>query len=627
MRLSVKIMIIICGIFLATVAVFHVMTTRFILDSFIGLERKNIRTDLKRAMNALGKDLEGLESNGGDWGAWDETRDFIKEQKKEYIADNLNLSTIANLNLNFIIFFDKAGDPVYSFGVESGDEVKEAVVSGDLIAYLKSHKLIFNHKNAKDAKTGIILMPEDAAIITAWPISNSEMNGPVSGTLVMGRYLGDNELKSLEERTQLKVALQRVDDKNQMPDDFNAARADLSKGSEIAVNNDLTDVISGYGFLKDIYGNNSLILKVSAPRDIYKYGKTSTAYFRWANLIAGSIIFIVLFFTLRSFVIRPILRLKGHVLSVGKTGDLSARINLHNRDEIGALAGEFDRMLAQLSDARNRLMEQSYYSGIGEMAADILHNIRNILTPMVGQIASIREKIREVPFKNIEQAVAELGADNLDPGREKSLKRYLCLAVPQLMKTCQDINHSLMTLYRQTVHIEEALSQQNKFASFERALEPLKMDRILKDAIGVMPQNLRDAVQIDMETGLADLPPVSAERVVLVQVITNLLINASESILRKGLQKGNIWIKGFSESKGEIKKVHVIISDDGEGIDKEVQNKIFNRGFSTKSPKPSGLGLHWCGNVLSAMNGSLYVESEGAGHGSSFHILMPEFRS
>jgi two-component system NtrC family sensor kinase len=622
MRLSIKIMVVICGIFLSMVALFHSITTSIILGGFERLEEQNIKTNLNRVLNTLKQDLAVLESTGGDWGAWDETRDFMRDLNEEYIENNLNVTTLKNLRMNFILYFNNSGEPLYTFGIRSVDESEEAPVSEDLISRIRHQKSLYTHKDAEDAKTGIILLPEETAIITAWPISNNNMDGPVAGTLVLGRYFGDDELNSLEERTQMKVAFQRID-KNQVPDDFNKARSELSQVNKTTINRDLTDTISGYSFFSDIYGKDALIVKVSTSRDIFKQGQTTTNYFRWVQFIVGIIVLSALLLTLQYLVLKPILRLKDHVLSVGKKGDLSTRLSLKSRDEIGALAGEFDRMLAQLSDARNRLMEESYYSGIGEMTSGILHNLRNILTPMVGQIGNIRNKFKEAPMDNIEQAIAELNSENLEEGREKSLKKYLSLAVPTLLKINQDIDKSLMVVSGQASHMEEVLSQQDKLAYFKKALEPLNINMIIEDAIKLMPHILINAVDIKIEAGLSCLPPVYAERISLIQVVTNILNNASESILRKGVQKGNIWISGNSETSGDVQKVHVGFRDDGEGIEKADQKKIFNRGYSTKTPKASGIGLHWCSNVMSAMNAELYAESYGAGHGSSFHIKIP----
>lgn len=619
-------MVMICGILLVAVPVFYTISNKLLLGTIIELETRYIKTDLKRVIYALEKELQGLEATGGDWGAWDETRDFINNHNRSYIEDNLGAETLSNLSLNFMVFYDISGNIVHSTGVEYNDVEKEIPVSEALINEIRNQKNILTHRHASDAKTGVILIPEDIALITAWPISNNEMEGPVSGTLVMGRYLGDDEVKSLEEQTQLDVAFYRAGDSHS-PDDIIAAKSELARGNEVAINRNHAETISAYGFFKDIDGNDSLVLKVRSQRDIFRYGKAGINYFRVAHLVVGISLLSVIFLTLRALVIKPIFNLKRHALSVGRSGDLSARLSLKNRDEIGELSREFDRMLEQLSDARNRLMEQSYYSGIGEMASGVLHNIRNILTPMVGQIDKIKERINDAPVHNMEQAMIELNTGNPEEERERALKRYLQLACSRMGSDCTDINNSITIVLEQAAHMEAVLSLHNKSGMFKKALEPLGVYGIVNEAVNLMPEGLRDAVDIEMETDLAELPQVYAERISLIQVFTNLLNNSSESILRKGLKKGNIWISGISGMEGDVQKVHIIIRDNGEGIDRDNLKKIFNRGYSTKVPKSAGIGLHWSGNALSAMNAEFYVESEGTGHGCSFHIKLPAFNN
>jgi len=128
MRLSVKIMLIICGVFLVMVFLFHNITTSVILGGFENLEEQNTITNIDRVVNTLKQDFAALESTGDDWGAWDETRDFLKDMDKAYIDANLSVSTLENLRLNFIIYLDKTGNPIHSIGIKLGEEAQEEAV-------------------------------------------------------------------------------------------------------------------------------------------------------------------------------------------------------------------------------------------------------------------------------------------------------------------------------------------------------------------------------------------------------------------------------------------------------------------------------------------------------------------
>ena len=62
--------------------------------------------------------------------------------------------------------------------------------------------------------------------------------------------------------------------------------------------------------------------------------------------------------------------------------------------------------------------------------------------------------------------------------------------------------------------------------------------------------------------------------------------------------------------------VEIRIRDDGEGFDAVTGGQLFQRGFSTRSHKSGGLGLHWCANSMNAMEGSLRLQSAGRGQGA-----------
>ncbi|MBN1850319.1 MAG: HAMP domain-containing protein [Deltaproteobacteria bacterium] len=622
MTLRNKIVLIIGLTFLCLITVLYGVTSKIILGSFIRLEEENLQVNVNRVLDALQNNLVELESTGGDWGPWNDTRDFIQNKNEDYIRDNLGVATLMNLRVHFFIFIDPLGQLIHAAGIDFSNEGEERTVSKALIDHVLSHPFLLRHAHSRDAKTGIIILPENPALLSAWPVSNSNFEEPIVGTFILGRYIDEKEIYNLGKRTHLSISFQRMDEPR-MTEDFGMAMATLSNDVSFTSHALTPDTIAGYGVQHDIYGNPSLILRVDMPREILRKGKESIHYFMGVLLIVGLIVLVVFLATLQSTVLGPIKHLTNHILSIGESGDLHFRLSFGQKDEIGILAREFNRMLEQLSDARDRLLEQSYYSGLAEMASGILHNIRNSLMPVAGQVHEMMEKINNAPIKNMEEAINELNDEYFDPQRERSLNRYLMLGCNQIISLVKDTRPHLMNISRQIAHIEEILVGQDQYSHFEKKLEPLHLGRILEHAIQLMPQDLKNNVSIEVDPGISKLPNVSAERIFLTQVITNLLNNAAESIQRKGIEAGNIRISGDMENKDSIQRVHMIFRDNGEGMDSIGLKNIFTRGYSKKGTRSSGIGLHWCGNVVSAMRGELYAESDGIGQGTGFHLKLP----
>ncbi len=621
MTLSRKVLLIVALSFAGVVGILYTVTSNIVLGSFTRLEEQRVHTNVTRVLNALQDNLVRLESTAGDWAPWDETRNFVQGKNKKYIDDNLVDATLTNLKINFMIFINSADQLVYAKGVDLGQGTDQPVAE-DLIKHILTHNQLLHHQNPKDSKKGIILLPEKSVLLGAWPISDNNYKEPINGTLLVGRYFDDQEIQALKEKTQLSISFTRAVASGSAAT-TDAIQPNRFKKSSITSQVLNEDTIAGYTQVEDIYGNPALSLKVKMVRDVFQHGKNSIRYFLLIFFAVGTILLFVLLATLQMTVLGPIVKFTRHILKIKETGNLDSHFTLRRRDEIGTLAAEFNRMLAQVSEARNKLLEQSYYSGLAEMASGILHNTRNILTPMVGQISALQEKINGTPIGNLNRAMDELEGEDLDPEREHSLNRYLRLGSKQMVSLVQETDHQLKKVSDHVIQIEDILAEQDKYSHSEGAIEPLQLNKILKKASALMPPQYQNAVSLEIDAGVSQLPTVAAERVVLTQVVTNLLNNAAESVLRADKPQGHIHINGEVEKENDTEMVHLKVLDDGAGIDADSLNHIFDRGFSNKKSKTSGFGLHWCGNVLTSIQGRLYAESTGVGQGACLHLLIP----
>ena len=84
--------------------------------------------------------------------------------------------------------------------------------------------------------------------------------------------------------------------------------------------------------------------------------------------------------------------------------------------------------------------------------------------------------------------------------------------------------------------------------------------------------------------------------------------------------------RGRVDFVGKARGNRVIFADDGLGISKENQERIFNSFFTTKEAgKGTGLGLSIYRSIVTRHGGRIYVESE-LGKGSNFIVELPFHR-
>ena len=118
-----------------------------------------------------------------------------------------------------------------------------------------------------------------------------------------------------------------------------------------------------------------------------------------------------------------------------------------------------------------------------------------------------------------------------------------------------------------------------------------------------------------MSTSLAaDLPPVSADRVQLQQVLMNLMLNGMEAMHERG---GELKIRTGREEGA----VRVSVSDTGAGIPADKMKDIFNAFFTTKAGG-TGMGLPISRTIIESHGGQLWA-APNPERGATFHFTLP----
>ena len=155
-------------------------------------------------------------------------------------------------------------------------------------------------------------------------------------------------------------------------------------------------------------------------------------------------------------------------------------------------------------------------------------------------------------------------------------------------------------------------------------VEPLCMN----ECIDLSLSNVRSRVNSQKLPAIAnlvsaELPLVQADGEWLVEVLAKLLDNACKFTQ----ENGNITID--VENKNS-KKLEVIISDTGRGIEPSSLETVFDRfyqeeGSLRRSAGGTGLGLAICRQIVNGWGGQIWAESEGKNQGSQFHFTIPVF--
>src|SRR3982751_677370 len=129
MSLRRKNFVAIISTLIGLVLVLFVISQFIILRQFDEQQKKTIQSDVGRTVNALTQQLDNLASVSSDWAYWDETYQFVEDGNQEYIDANLYDESVANLNLDFMLYVNSKGENFYLKLLKSTDEVFDAHTS------------------------------------------------------------------------------------------------------------------------------------------------------------------------------------------------------------------------------------------------------------------------------------------------------------------------------------------------------------------------------------------------------------------------------------------------------------------------------------------------------------------
>jgi signal transduction histidine kinase len=235
-------------------------------------------------------------------------------------------------------------------------------------------------------------------------------------------------------------------------------------------------------------------------------------------------------------------------------------------------------VVRELTDAQKRLIEQEKFRSLGEMTANIAHEIKNPLVIIGGFTKRLAKKMQN---ENTEDKYIDIILKEVSR-LEKILNEILNYVKesPSISETCI-INDFL----------DEILYLLSTDTSWEQV-------NIVKT----------------FDTGL---PPIPCDSQQLKQVFINILMNAYEAMNGRG----KLTIKTACTTFNKQSFASISITDTGGGINPAVIDNVFNPFFTTKE-RGTGLGLAISNKIINNHRGHIDVENT-AGKGVTFIVHLP----
>ncbi len=187
------------------------------------------------------------------------------------------------------------------------------------------------------------------------------------------------------------------------------------------------------------------------------------------------------------------------------------------------------------------------------------------------------------------------------------------------LSTVKNAADILLTLLNDILDLSRVEAGKIQLESIEVNVE--RTVRSVCKTMDILAKNKSLALQWLIDESVPDM--VKGDPVRIKQILVNLINNAI-----KFTPKGKIQVEVKTDSKDENSCVlHFLVKDEGIGIEKDKQEKIFEAFTqedvsTTRQFGGTGLGLAICRRLLELMGGRIWVESV-KGEGSTFHFIIP----
>jgi signal transduction histidine kinase len=273
------------------------------------------------------------------------------------------------------------------------------------------------------------------------------------------------------------------------------------------------------------------------------------------------------------------------------TGNLDFQLDIHRSDELGELAGSFNRMILERKRLEEQFRQAQKMEAVGRLAGGVAHDFNNLLTAIGG--------------------FGQLVYEALDP---KDALRDDVLQIIKAGERATSLTRQLLAFSRRQFLLPKVFSLNDVVVDMQKMLERL---------VGA---DIQLVTVLEPKLGRIKADPGQLE-----QVLLNLVVNARDAMPNGGqitITTSNLNLDhGDQEERPSIpsgRYTLLTVEDAGTGMTEEVRSHLFEPFFTTKETgKGTGLGLATVYGITQQSNGHIVVESE-LGHGSTFKIHLPQ---
>lgn len=193
-----------------------------------------------------------------------------------------------------------------------------------------------------------------------------------------------------------------------------------------------------------------------------------------------------------------------------------------------------------------------------------------------------------------------------------------CITLIKKEKTTkEEILNALENVSSQAIRAQEIMHELRNFVKKDHSRKVVCVNSLINSAIKLLRLEFQEQdpeLELDLQDGL---PYISVDRILIEQILINLIKNAIEAMRSIRSENRRLII----ESRINLEVISVSVLDSGPGLSSYELQKIFEPFYTTK-PDGMGLGLIICRTIINSHGGHLLAENNQYG-GTTFKFTLP----
>lgn len=611
-------LLIVAALMLATVVVVVAVQQWLVYPSFLHLEHEQAQRNAQRVLQLMNRELTLLAPSVEDWGYWDDSHDYAANRNEEYVSANLGVGSQTNLKVNLLAYYDTGGAKIWSRGM---DFASAMVFPLDEFAHarLPPGYPLLSQEDEPRLRYGLLNTSRGPMLAASVPILRSDGSGPRRGTLIMGRFLDEENVQLLAQQAQLHIELRQTRRTNA------SAVATSGPGLQLPYSGfdteALPDVIRSHTTLFNVSGRPLLDLVIDTPRDISRRGYRALEASVLSIAIVGFFITALLAWMLNRSVLRPIVQITRHTQRVTGQEERAERLDLRREDEIGELADEFDRMLLRLKETRQRLYNESYRAGANEMAGGVLQDLQRSLEPLKVHIDQPLKLLDRTHISGLHMLLQELHGQDVSHHRQKEIAQLLTQEINEQADLLAEARGELRGIRKSLEQLQGIVTEYSRYLGSSGARETLALAELVEHGLRRLGGELRQRLNAEVEDSVYRAAPVQAVRELLQRVISVLIERIAMAAPAEAGLRLNLRISAHGEFRDGRSLVCLLFDDDRASLSADALAAIFDP--SPASEQGGGTDLAWAESAVTSMEGRLIAEHAPAMQGLQLRLLLP----